>query len=103
MGRRRKFGKDLGARKNYDRTKDYFIKGFRSIPDTFNTTMTKKLRGMGIYSTSDLQDLCRRKPEKLLKTTGLGPLKVQQVCKKVGIYKPIKELQKIYRKIGKKK
>ena len=102
MGRKRKLGKGLEARKEYDRTKSFFIKQPKSLTDIFEVAIAKKIRREGIFRIADLQDICVREPKKLLTIPKFGPVKVKKICDKVGVEKSINELYRIYRKIEKK-
>ena len=102
MGRKRKLGKGLRARKEHDKTKAYFTKRPKSLTDIFGAEVSKKLRREGIFRVADLQDICEKEHKILLTISGLGPVKVKEICNKVGIDKSINELHRIYRKIEKK-
>lgn len=85
-----------------NRTKNYFTKRIKSLIDIFEAEVAKKLRTRGIYRVADLQDMCEKEPKRLLEIPELGPIRVKEICNKVGIDKSINELHRIYSKTEKK-
>jgi dTDP-4-dehydrorhamnose reductase len=103
MGRKRKFGKGTEVRKEIDKTKRYFESRPKRIMHTFDQKVTKKLFQESVHENFVLQDMCEKEPERLLKISGFGPIKVKEICSKVGVQLKISELNRIYRNIEKEK
>jgi len=101
LGRKRKLGKDLRDKKEYEKAKSFFMKQPKSLTDIFEAAITKKLRRAGVFRVADLQDICTNEPKELLTIPKLGPVKVKEICDKVGVEKSINELDRIYRKTEK--
>jgi len=100
MGRKRKL-KGLEARKKINMVKKYWRNRGKRVMNTFNEKISKNLKQIGIYADFDLQDNCEKEPEKLLSISGFGPMKVKEICKKVGIQLEIDELNRLYRNMEK--
>jgi hypothetical protein len=101
MGRKRKFLKGTEMRKEQDRARKYSRMEFKRVRNTFDQRTTKKLHQEGIYANFVLQDICKKEPERLLKISGFGPIKVKELCNKVGVQLKVDDLIRIYRNVEK--
>jgi hypothetical protein len=103
MGRKRKLRSPPLGREKYDRIKESKKKQFKRVTEIFGARDARKLRDAGINFGTDLQNTCKKDPEKLLKIWGFGPKTVRRLCNKIGVDKSINGLERIYDKIEKKK
>lgn len=99
MGRKPKM--KLPNRKKINIENKYRKNWGKRVINTFNEKISKNLRQIGIYANSDLQDNCEKEPEKLLSISGFGPMKIKEICKKVGVQLEIDELNRLYRNMEK--
>jgi DNA-directed RNA polymerase alpha subunit len=101
MGRKRKLKLKPEDRKKINYENKYWENQGGRVVNTFDRKTSKKLKQAEIHTNSDLQDFCKKEPEKLLTISTFGPMKVKEICKEVGVQLETDELNRLYRKIKK--